>query len=93
MTEDEGKDEFEAAARLDSPSAAMSLEGAIQSAILFLSAGYDTTACALSLITLHLAVHPEVQAKAREEADELKETLKAAGKTELRCVLGEAESG
>ena len=40
----------------------------IASAIIFLIAGYDTTAQALSFATFELATHPEIQAKLRVSA-------------------------
>ena len=49
-----------------------------QSAVLFLIAGFDTTSFTLSLVAYYLATCPEVQERARQEADDLAATLDGA---------------
>ena len=45
--------------------------------------GYDTTSSTLSLACYHLAMHPEVQDKARAEVDAIAEALEEDGGREL----------
>ncbi len=69
--------QFEKDARLSgvTRAAVIDEDTVTQSAVLFLFAGIDTTAHTLSMATYHLAMHPEIQDKAREEADNIAATL------------------
>jgi cytochrome P450 len=45
----------------------------IATAVLFLSAGYETTANSLCFVAYHLAMHPELQEKVCHEVDQILE--------------------
>lgn len=66
-------DEFEEEARLTGAvrRAFLSEDKVTQSAVLFLVAGFDTTATTLSLVSYWLAANPGAQEEARREADEI----------------------
>lgn len=51
-----------------------------QSAVLFLIAGFDTTALSLSMVAYHLATNPEAQERARQEADDVAASLGEDGR-------------
>ena len=56
-------------------------------AVLFLAAGYETTASNLTLVSYNLAMHPEYQDKLCEEIDEVLERyVSLVGWTSLRKV-------
>lgn len=72
--DDAETDQFEADAKMNvecDPKKLMDDDAIVQSSILFLVAGFDTTANTLSLVAYHLATNPQVQAKARDEVDEV----------------------
>jgi cytochrome P450 len=45
----------------------------LATAVLFLSAGYESTANALCFVAYHLAMHPELQEKVCHEVDQILE--------------------
>ncbi len=73
----EEDEQFEADAKLSgiTKEAVIDEETITQSAVLFLAAGFDTTAYTLSIVSYYLATNPEVQEKARQEVDDIAATL------------------